>query len=76
MNDATADFRLRDAGIELLRITPSHKFIFVGDALEEIGCLSWEDGQLSFSGNIEEPAKVFFQFLKPYVDGYIAGSNS
>lgn len=62
----------RDTPAELLRITPSHKFIFVGDAGKDIGYLSWEDGQLSFSGDAEESAKAFFQFLKPYVDEYIA----
>lgn len=64
-----------DAGIELLRITPPHKFIFVGDAGEDIGYLSWESGQLSFNGNIEESAKVFFEFLKSYVDEYITRNN-
>lgn len=62
----------RDIPIELLRITPSYSLIFMSDAPEEIGRLGWEDGQLSFSGNIEESAEMFFQFLKPYVDEYIA----
>ena len=38
---------------------------------EEVGQLSWTDGELKFEGNIHESAKIFFEYLKPYVDEYI-----
>jgi len=37
----------------------------------EVGRISWENGELEFKGEIAESAKVFFDFLKPYIDQYI-----
>ena len=37
----------------------------------EIGRLSWETGELVFTGDADESAKIFFDHLKGYVDGYI-----
>lgn len=48
----------------------------IDGAQEELGYLSWESGQLSFDGNFEESARILFQFLKPYIDEYIANAHS
>ena len=37
----------------------------------EIGKLDWSSGTLKFTGKADESAKVFFDFLKEYVDKYI-----
>jgi hypothetical protein len=36
-----------------------------------IGELNWTTGELVFTGKAQESAKVFFDYLKPYVDEYI-----
>jgi len=33
--------------------------------------ISWEKGKLEFKGEMEESAKAFFEFLKPYLDSYL-----
>lgn len=33
--------------------------------------LDWSTGKLEFSGDLDESAKVFFEFLKPMIDEYI-----
>lgn len=69
----------KDASIEIAKILPSHKFVFVKEidgAQKEIGYISWESGQLSFDGDFEKSARILFQFLKPYIDEYIANAFS
>jgi len=48
---------------------PRH-FIFSDDN-EEIGKLSWGDGELKFEGKAKTSAWIFFGYLKSYIDGYI-----
>lgn len=38
----------------------------------EVGRLTFSDNQIHFTGKADESAKQFFDFLKQYVDGYIA----
>jgi len=39
----------------------------------EVGKLSWREGELKFTGNADDAAKLLFErLLKPYVDQYIA----
>ena len=38
----------------------------------EIGRLTWDNGTLEFTGTAEDSARTFFDFLRPYVDQYIA----
>jgi hypothetical protein len=39
----------------------------------EVGKLSWGEGELKFTGNADDAAKLLFEhLLKPYVDQYIA----
>lgn len=42
---------------------------------KDIGTLSWEGGKFHFEGDAEESAKVFFDFLRPYIDNYIESEN-
>jgi hypothetical protein len=42
---------------------PPDCFIFADEG-KEIGRLSWADGTLSFTGNADESAKVFFEALR------------
>jgi len=41
-----------------------------------VGTLDWSDGVLKFTGDIEESAKLFFEFLKPLMDHYLKGRKS
>lgn len=41
----------------------------------QIGELNWGDGELKFKGNMQESARKFFDFLKTFVDEYIAGEK-
>ena len=50
---------------------PSYNMSFCGDSGKEVGLLNWDTGKLMFHGDAEKSAKVFFDFLKPYVDEYI-----
>ena len=56
--------------------TPSCNLTFHGAEGKEIAQLNWGDGVMKFSGNIEESAKHFFEFLKPMVDEYIKSKTS
>ena len=54
---------------------PYHTLSFHGDNDKEIGLLNWDTGKLAFHGDAKKSAKIFFDFLKPYVDEYIKGQN-
>jgi len=41
---------------------------------QEIGRLDWNYGVMKFNGNAEESARVFFEWLKPYMDDYLKGT--
>jgi len=49
---------------------PRH-FIFSDDN-EDIGKLSWDDGELKFEGKAKTSAWIFFGYLKSYIDEYIS----
>lgn len=36
-----------------------------------VSTLDWSTGKLAVEGDVEESGKLFFEFLKPYVDSYI-----
>lgn len=66
-----------DGGFDVTETTRTIEFSFKPPTRLVFGnppaSLSWETGELVFDGeNIHESAKVFFEFLKPYVDEYIA----
>lgn len=42
---------------------PQHNICFSKEG-KEIGRLSWDNGILEFSGEMEDSAKIFFDFLK------------
>ena len=44
---------------------------FENDDGEYIGILHYGTNKLFFIGHMEESAKLFFEFLKPYIDEYI-----
>ncbi len=46
--------------------------LVIGD---NIGRMSWMTGELVFEGKADESAKIFFEFLKPYVDSYIQANK-
>jgi hypothetical protein len=46
---------------------PAPCILFEGDA----GKLCWGTGEMVFTGNAEKSAKVFFYYLKSYVDSYM-----
>lgn len=50
-------------------------FNFMNKAGERIGKLSWDTGILVFEGEALESAKLFFLFLKPYIDSYIGAKR-
>ena len=54
-------------------ITPACNMTFNNG--KEVGQLYWTDGELKFEGNMDESAKLFFEFLKPYVDEYIKANR-
>ena len=56
--------------LSIANLQPSYTMTFHDDK-GEIGGFDWGDGELKFTGKAEESAKVFFDFLKPYVDIYI-----
>ena len=37
----------------------------------DVGKISWDGGVFEFTGKADESAKVFFDFLKQYVDAYL-----
>lgn len=49
----------------------SHTMTFHDNDGKEIGRLDWRFGSLTFSGELDESAKVFLGFLKQYLDPYI-----
>ena len=60
---------LRMEADTIFSIKPSYNMSFHNE--KEVGTLSWDDGVLKFEGNMDESAKLFFEYLKPYVDDYI-----
>ena len=46
---------------------PPHFMQFIGPD-GEVGYLDWEEGQLTFSGDIGESARIFFNYLGPLVE--------
>ena len=55
---------------EVLRITPQRNISFSNES-EEVGRLSWNDGVMVFTGDADESAKIFFDYLKEHIDNYI-----
>ena len=51
-------------------IKPTYDII-MHDANGEVGRLTWGEGELKFTGEADESAMIFFEFLKPYIDEYI-----
>ena len=49
---------------------PSYNLSFHKET-EMIGKLDWSSGKLVFEGNVDESAKLFFDWLKQYIDLYI-----
>ena len=41
------------------------------DIGEDMGILDWSTGKLVFTGKLDESAKIFLEFLKPFVEEYI-----
>jgi len=37
----------------------------------DVGKISWDEGVLEFEGNLTESMEIFFDYLKPMIDGYI-----
>jgi hypothetical protein len=52
-------------------LKPAHAFTLYDGNGNEVGELSWDSGTLEFEGSAEESAKIFFDWLKHYVDMYI-----
>jgi len=50
---------------------PPQAFAFFGDEDQEVGRLSWDGGAVKFKGDMDESAKVFFEYMfKKYADQY------
>ena len=49
---------------------PSYNLYFQNET-GTIGTLDWSSGKLVFEGNADESAKIFFEYLKTYIDSYI-----
>lgn len=56
--------------INSINIKPDYNIAFWTEK-EEVGRLEWNDGVMKFSGDMDEAAKKFFEFLKPLIDHYI-----
>lgn len=56
--------------LKIVNVKPDYNMLFHKDD-KTIGKLDWNSGVLKFEGEIEESAKVFFEFLKNSVDDYI-----
>ena len=54
----------------LINVKPNYNMTFWNEN-QQIGEIEWKDGVMKFSGNMEESAKVFFEYLKPLMDSYI-----
>lgn len=61
---------MEDNNLVINNLTPDYAVCFY-DGDSEIGRLDWTEGELRFSGKMEESAEKFFDFLKPCVDQYI-----
>ena len=61
------EIKIRDIKLKL-----EHNIIFndmnTGD---EVGRLSWNKGKFEFEGDMDESARIFFDYLKGYVDSYL-----
>jgi hypothetical protein len=67
------DFYISKENVEKLAINsslPEHSFTMFLHG-KEVGIVDWTTGKLIFSGDADESAKIFFDFLKNYVDAYI-----
>ena len=66
-------FRAVDGGWSILdsEYSPTVMLAFLDDENHYIGIIHFGSGKLFFVGNMEESAKEFFRFLKPYIDEYI-----
>jgi hypothetical protein len=53
-----------------INVKPDYNMTFWNEE-KQIGEIEWNDGVMKFNGNLDESAKVFFEFLKPYMDSYI-----
>jgi hypothetical protein len=52
------------------QIEPTYNMVFSnGD--KEVARLEWGTGKLVYSGEMDESAKLFFDFIKPYLDEYM-----
>lgn len=49
-------------------LTNPCNMMFNDSTYNEVGRLEWGTGKLIFSGDIEESAKLFFEFLAQYFD--------
>ena len=49
-------------------IEPLRNMTFVDKNNKTIGTLDFSDGQLKFTGNADESAKVFIRYLRDYTD--------
>lgn len=59
---------LYEGEFQLFDGKPPNSLAFMGDDHKEVGRLSWENNILTFKGNAEESAKVFFKYLKQFFD--------
>uniref|UniRef100_A0A6M3KAA0 Uncharacterized protein n=1 Tax=viral metagenome TaxID=1070528 RepID=A0A6M3KAA0_9ZZZZ len=78
MENSILEFANSDKLLHITNITPSYSMTFSKDG-KEAGKLEWDEGVFKFTGEVQESAKVFFDFLKPLVDDYIRskiGGNS
>ncbi len=56
-------------GIGELTIKPTRSLQFCDEANNKVGEFSWEKGIFKFEGNMEESARIFFEyFLKPRME--------
>lgn len=54
------------------QLIPNYTMNFNREDGGKVAELDWNDGTLKFSGNIEKSAELFLEFLKPYLDEYVA----
>ena len=58
--------------IKIRDIKPEHNIVFSDtNNGKEVGRLSWDKGKFQFEGNADKSAKIFFDYLKGYVDLYL-----
>jgi len=51
--------------------TPAWNVAFYNEENEEIGRLSWDKGYLEFTGTANDSAKVFFEYIKVFINAWI-----